>query len=271
MIFGRKRASPRPKSSPRKQRRRRSKKEPEPASPPKKGSPSKARKSRLTMGGPQFFEVRTRLAKSAGTVTRHKLNAIRVLPTKKKDTVILQATDGTQAVCVMTRGMMSSPRLVPSEVLPIRKCDDVMVALAVDQWRSSDGKSIEDKYKGETNFPPMVDVLPDFNTQSESSHLRLGIDLALLDKVSMSLGTSKLTLFIPIPRKATGGATGESYVNKPIAVCPATDEEGVRGIGVVMPLQPRNGKEYFMKVRKLVSDSEARLWPKAGTRTLKPV
>lgn len=215
-------------------------------------------------GGPHYFGVKTRLERSTGKDNRYKLNAIRALPTAKKDTVVLQATDGQQAVCLLSPGRMSSVRLIPSEVLPVRNADkEVTVELKDDCWISSSGKTVEDNYPADTGFPPMLKVLPNFSAQPNSSHLRLGIDLALLNKVSMSLGTNKISLFIPIPRRSNGdSSTGEQYVNKPVAVCPATDEDGVRGIGVVMPLQPKNGTEYFMKVRQVVSDAEARSKPR---------
>ena len=151
-----------------------------------------------------------------------------------------------------------------------------MVALAGDQWRSSDGKSAADRYQGETSFPPVLDALPNLSTESSSSRIRLGLDLTLLNKIADSLGTHKLTLFVPVPRKAVrvnpGASPGdEPFINKPIAVCPATDEAQASGIGVVMPLQPQNGSEYFMKIRKRVTEAEGRLRPKAGNRTPKPV
>lgn len=269
MIFGLKRARRRnnvrkpPRSAPR-----------DKSQPVKKRSPVRAfRRGGIAIGGPQFFDVRTRLAKSSGTDKRYKLNAIRALPAKKKDTVVLQATDGNHAVCVLTRGKLDSSRLVPSQVLPTRKgSDEVMIALAGDHWRSSDGKSVEDRYQGESSFPSFLDVLPNFNTQPESSHIRLGVDLTLLNKVADSLGTNKVTLFIPLPRKVPGAYPGnEPFVNKPIAVCPATEEADASGIGVVMPLLPKNGTGYFMRIRKQVAQAEARLASKANARTIKNV
>jgi hypothetical protein len=261
MILGLKRPRPRRKS-PRKVARN----SPGPARKPEKEAPAK-----LPIGGPKFFEVRTRLAKSVGIDKRYKLNAIRVLPTKKKDTVVLQVSDGIHAVCVMTRGKMSSPRLVPSEVLPTRKSnDDIMVALAGDEWRSSDGKTAVDMYDGESCYPPVSDVLPRISNQGKPSHVKLGIDLSVLSKVAESLGTSKLTLFVPIPRKPVGNERGELFVTKPVAVCPANDEHKVRGVGVLMPLQPVNGTSYYMKARQVVADAEERCKAKARSKVSKP-
>jgi hypothetical protein len=243
---------------------------PDPARKPEKSAPAKVPRRTLPKGGPQFFDVRTRMAKSVGIDKRYKLNAIRVLPTKKKDAVVLQVSDGTQAACVLTRGKMSSPRLVPSEVLPTRKStDDIMVALAGDQWRSSDGKTVPDEYAGESCYPPVSDVLPRISNQARSSHVKLGIDLSVLSKVAESLGTSKLTLFVPIPRKPVGNERGELFVTKPVAVCPANDEASVRGVGVLMPLQPVNGVSYYMKARQMVADAEERSKTKAHSKAAK--
>jgi len=242
-----------------------------PGKNPGKGSPSKFRRRRSPpIGGPHYFGIRTRLAKSVGIDKRYRLNAIRVLPSSKKDTVVLQATDGKQAVCLLTLGKMSSPRLVPSAVLPTRKdAKGTMVDLADDQWRSSDGKSVPDDYAGESCYPQLSDVLPKISTQARSSQVRLGIDLDVLSKVAESLGTSKLTLFVPVPRKPTGESTAELFVSKAVAVCPATDESDVRGIGVVMPLQPSNGVLYYMKARKAVVDAEEHSKSKARTLSTK--
>ncbi|MEZ6190036.1 MAG: hypothetical protein R3C45_01950 [Phycisphaerales bacterium] len=43
------------------------------------------------------------------------------MPTRKPNTVVLQAADGHQVVCLVTVGTMSSPWLVPAEVLPSRR------------------------------------------------------------------------------------------------------------------------------------------------------
>ena len=222
--------------------------------------------------GPNYFGVRTRLAKSVGTDKRYKLAAIRALPTTKKDTVVLQATDGKQAVCLLTLGQMSSPRLIPSDVLPKRKdAKGVMIDLADDQWRSSEGKSVPDEYRDESGYPPIADVLPKFSARGKTLPVQLGIDLALLSKVAESLGTSKLTLFISIPDKThTPNTADGGYVKKPVAICPATDEGKVRGIGVLMPLSPVNGVPFYMKVRRLVADAEARCKAKSPGRSAKP-
>jgi len=222
-------------------------------------------------GGPNYFGVRTRLAQSSGTNKRYKLGEIRVLPTRKKDTVVLQATDGQQAVCLITLGTMSRVRLVPADILPSRKnTEPVVVDVLNGQWQSSDGKTISDTYADDTSYPPFADVLPKFGYKDKAPPIRLGIDLVLLNKVADALGTSKLTLLLPDTDKTPApGAPGEGYVSQPVAVCPATDEGKVRGVGVVMPLKPVNGASFYTKVRRIVVDAEARCKPRASIRTIK--
>jgi len=212
--------------------------------------------------------VRTRLARSTGTDKHYKLGAVRALPTKKKDTVVLQATDGRQAVCLIAPGRMRSPRLVPPVVLPKRKdVKGVVIDLADERWRSSEGRSTPDEYAGESCYPSIAEVLPKLGTRAQTRRVQLGIDVALLSKVADSLGTSKLTLFIPIPDKTREPGTDDGgHVKKPIAICPATDDGGVRGIGVVMPLQPVNGVRFYAKVRQLVVDAEARCKTRPANR-----
>ena len=72
--------------------------------------------------------------------------------------------------------------------------------------------------------------------------------------------------------RPAGDQNGELYVNKPVLICPATDEHKVCGIGVLMPLQPVNGTHYYMKVRQVVADAEQCLKPsvrRSGTQSTK--
>tara|TARA_R110002111_G_C5930798_1_gene366752 strand:- start:232 stop:804 length:573 start_codon:yes stop_codon:yes gene_type:complete len=181
--------------------------------------------------------------------------------------VILQASDGTQAVCVLARGKMDMPRLVPSQALPSKiNADGTVVSLAGDEWRSSGGKTVPDKYAGESGYPSVSMVLPKINGHVKTPQIKLGIDLDALSKVAASLGTSKLTLFITPSRKSVSIEHRESFVNKAVAVCPATDEGKVRGVGVLMPLQPVNGVSYYMKARQVVVDAEDRCKSKVTSR-----
>ncbi len=234
-------------------------------------------RARPIPNGSCSFKINTRIARATGDDKRYKLGAVRVLPTRQKNTVLLQATDGQQAVCVLTVGDVSSPKLVPSKVLPVRQQQSgAIVELVGDQWRSSDGKCEPDQYVGEQDYPSILDVLPDIRGKSftvkadplskELPHLLLGVDLSLLTKVSQGLGTSKLSLLVPVPVHTTNGKAGTDYVNKPVLVCPATDEDKIRGIGVLMPLKPTNGSDYYMKTKQAVVDAEKCLKPKSPSQ-----
>ena len=224
--------------------------------------------------GVHSFKVRTRIAKAVGEDKRYKLNAVRALPSREKGKVVLQASDGRQAVCVLVPGRLSSPRLVPSKVLPGRQGGkEAVIELLGDQWQSSDGKTEPDEYAGDSCYPALAEVLPEMtgkpfsikpgsNAKGEE-RMWLGIDLSLLTRIAQSLGTPKLTLMVPVPVRPAGDQNGELYVNKPVLICPATDENKVRGIGVLMPLQPVNGTHYYMKVRRVVADAEQCLKPRA--------
>jgi hypothetical protein len=228
-------------------------------------------------GGIHSFKVRTRIAKAVGEDKRYKLNAVRALPSREKGKVVLQATNGQQAVCVLAPGRLSSPRLVPSGVLPTRQTTrETVVDLIGDHWRSSDGKTEPDQYAGDSCYPALAEVLPEMtgkpfcvkpasNSKGEA-HMWLGIDMSLLTRIAQSLGTEKLSLLVPVPVRSAGDRNGERYVNKPVLICPATDEHKVRGIGVLMPLQPVNGMPYYMKVRQAVADAETKSKPITRTR-----
>ena len=237
-------------------------------------SSSRHRNGLTATGGVHSFKVRTRIAKAVGEDKRYKLNAVRALPSREKGKVVLQATNGQQAVCVLVPGRLSSPRLVPSKVLPGRQGGkEAVIELLGDQWRSSDGKTEPDEYAGDSCYPALAEVLPEMTGKPFSikpgsnakgvERMWLGIDLSLLTRIAQSLGTPKLTLMVPVPVRPAGDQNGELYVNKPVLICPATDEDKVRGIGVLMPLQPVNGTHYYMKVRRAVADAEQCLKPRA--------
>lgn len=226
------------------------------------------------------FKVRTRIAKATGEDKRYKFGAVRVLPTRQRDKVLLQATDGSQAVCVISAGQVCGPRLVPPKILPTKQSvAGVIVELAGSQWLSSDGKTEPDKYAGDSSYPSLAEVLPELKgkplavkpdpASKETVHLLLGFDITLLSRIAQSLGTPKLSLLVPVPVRTAGDQTGVCCVNKPVLVCPATDEDKVRGIGVLVPLKPVNGVDYYMNVRQVVAEAEKRLKPRR-TRAAKP-
>ena len=76
--------------------------------------------------------------------------------------MVLQASDGRQAVCVLVPGRLSSPTLVPSKVLPGRQGGkEAVIELLGDQWQSSDGKTEPDEYAGDSCYPALAEVLPE--------------------------------------------------------------------------------------------------------------
>lgn len=238
------------------------------------------RKPRPLPPGPHCFGVRTRIGRSVSRDLKFKgkCSDVRALPSVNGDEVVLQATDGHHAACLLTKGRMVSPRLVPPEVLPSRQLQQpVGIRLQDGQWESLEGRIVPDTQDagGERNFPKLGDVLPvvgktpfyETAVQAErrkatdaapSQHVALGIDLELLRKAAESLGTMKLTLFVPVPVKDVNRKPGETFVNKPVAVCPAHREAEGQGVAVVMPLTPENGVAYYTKVREVVVASEKR-------------
>ena len=171
--------------------------------------------------GPHSFAVRTRIVRATGSDDRYPCGAVRALPSPNRDTVVLQATDGKQAVCLLTTGRMAQPCLVPPGVLPTRQSgSDVIVRMVDEYWQSSEGKHAPDTYGPLTDqFPSVAEVLPIVGKrlfhetqrhaeqrrqtagQGESMHIMLGVDVELLRKIAESLGNSKLTLFVPVQIK----------------------------------------------------------------------
>lgn len=228
-------------------------------------------------GGPHYFGIRTLLARAAGRDGRYKLSAVRALPTRKPNTVVLQATDGQQAVCLITTGTMRSPRLVPADVLPSRRnTEPTLVDVLNGQWQSSAGKTVPAVDEDGAGYPPIADVLPKFSPRVGKPPVQLGIDVTLLNKLADALGTPKLTLFITdldktnLDKTPGGGPVNGGFVKKPVAVCPANDAGKVRGVGVFMPLQPVNGVRFYETVRRLVAEAEAVSKPKAHKREAAP-
>ena len=225
-------------------------------------------------GGPNYFGVRTLLARAAGKDGRYKLSAIRALPSRKPNTVVLQAADGHQAVCLITAGTMSTPRLGPTDVLPSRRnTEPTLVDVLNGQWQSSDGKTAPDVFTHDDRYPPIAEVLPKFGPRVGKPAIQLGIDVTLLTRLADAFGTPKLTLFIPDSDNihsdktpARGNGNG-GFVKKAVAVCPANDEGKVRGVGVFVPLQPVNGIRFYEQVRRLVAQAEALSRPKARKPT----
>lgn len=78
-------------------------------------------RKKRTLPGTHCFAVKTRIGRSTGGDGKFSCGSVRALPSVNKDEVVLQATDGHQAACLLTHGQMTSPRLVPTGVLPTRQ------------------------------------------------------------------------------------------------------------------------------------------------------
>ncbi len=181
---------------------------------------------------------------------------------------------------------MTTPRLVPVSVLPTKSLPrPIGVRLLDGQWESLEGRIVPDTQDagGERQYPKLGDVLPvvgkvpfyETKIQAErrmatdstpSMHVALGIDLELLRKAAESLGTTKVTLFVPVPVKDMNKRPTETFVNKPVAICPANKDADGQGIAVVMPLSPENGAAYYTKVRDVIVASELRALNALGSR-----
>ena len=209
------------------------------------------------------FTVRTRLGRALGKAesnNRYQVDAVRVLPGPKRDRVIVQATDGHQAVCVVVPGRCDEPTLVPGGVLPTRKpVTDVEVHDDQGNWQCSDGRLVE-KITAPKKYPSIGEVLPVVTGKGVKPHITVALDLTVLGKVADALGTPKLTLIITPPENG-------SYVNRALAVCPAGDDAGVHGVAVVMPITPKHQADYYTKVRKDVVAAENRYTPKPAPTT----
>lgn len=238
-----------------------------------------------TNGKAHCFGIRTRLARAVGKESRYSCNTVRALPSNKQDEVILQATDGKQAVCLMSSGEMAGPRLVPSDILPTRQLPrDAVIKLVDGHWQSSEGKLAGDDYgEGRGAFPAIGEVLPAVSKrphhltaiQAEKfrqaniapPHVVLGVDIDLLNKQAMALGTSRLTLLVPVPiRYNETAADIGTFVNKAVCVCPADGQDGVHGVGVVMPLTPERSIKYYEQIRQQVTEAEGRATGKSTPR-----
>ena len=127
---------------------------------------------------------------------------------------------------------------MPAGVLPTENLQQPIGVRLIDgQWESLEGRIVPDTQDtgGERQYPQIGDVLPvvsktpfyktavqaDRRKRSDptpSTHVVLGIDLELLRKVVESLGTMKLTLFVPVPVKDVNKKPGYTFVNKPVAI-----------------------------------------------------
>lgn len=214
------------------------------------------------------FGARTRIHRCTGKASRYASDCVRVLPTSQPDQAAIEATDGHQALCIFGPGQLDRPYLVGPDVLPTRERSNFThIQLAHGAWQSSEGR-LAPLTDGVANFPQLGEVLPKVQQVLDQDklqrgkgikpgqpvHVMLGINVDLLRKQAEGLGTSKLLLFIEVPKGLP--KDGEAVaVNKPVAVAPAVDE-GVAGVGAVMPLTPSRDHRNYEKLREAVIDAE---------------
>lgn len=215
--------------------------------------PRKPRKPKLTPSPRgDGFTVTSRLTEATGNHGHHALDYVQALPGPRSNTVVLQASDGHQAVCLVTPGELDQAAFLPRRLLRnMKTTEDLEVRRTPDGWSSSNGQSA--KPSDPQRFPDIAEALPQFSSRRDADdHLSLSVDVSLLVKITEALGTSKLNLLVPKPD------AGEATVSKAIAVCPATKPEGrsPHGVAVLMPCTADQGVKYYRKVRRDVAAAE---------------
>ena len=224
------------------------------------------------------FTVNTPIARAAGKDGKYACGCVRVLPSVNRNQVVLEVTDGHQAACVLAPGKVPDAQHVPTKVLPQgAPHKPVSVRLVDECWQSSDGKTVEASLKSQTAFPPIGQVLPAVGkkplyqtpgrakrSNGEPMHIVLGIDVDVLRKTVLALGTSKLTLFVALPVRDARSKSNVVCVDQAIPICPAENEGGAEGVAVVMPLKPSNTNAYYTRMRDIVMASEKRSAKRVG-------
>ena len=225
-------------------------------------------KTPAKLNGKPGFTLRSKLVKAIGDNGRYASNAVRTIPSGGKTGVFLQATDGSQAVCLYRPGHLSGEDFVPPDVLPTRQLNNDAVLETDDKhWRSSEGRIAPKIQDG--RFPLVSDVMPKVEprpftltpaqAKTGINHcIVLGLDVDLLRKVADSFGTPKLTLMIAPPVAPANAGQHHLMVNKPVAICPALEDPNVEGIATIMPLNAQRATGYYHKMRQLLEAAERR-------------
>lgn len=223
-------------------------------------------KTPAQLNGKPGFTLRSKLVKAIGDNGRYASNAVRAIPSAGKTGVFLQATDGSQAVCLYRPGRLPGENFIPPDVLPTRQLSNDIVLESDDtHWRSSEGR-IAPRIP-DARFPPVTEVLPEIEpkpfvlppTQAQScrsQRMVLALDVDLLRKVCDSFGTSKLTLMIAPPMAVGTADDKQMMVNQAVTICPALEDPDIEGIAVVMPMVPQRATGYYHKMRQLLQASE---------------
>ena len=72
------------------------------------------------------------------------------------------------------------------------------------------------------------------------------------------MGTSKLTLMIPLPVSAPNGHADEWIVSQAVSVVPATSENDAAGLAVFMPLKPERATGYYRHMLQMLKTAETK-------------
>ena len=220
------------------------------------------------------IRVRTPIGRACGGApTRYALDHVRAL--KAKDGVVLQATDGHQAICQIATGSVRNTRLLPPQVLPRRQNrSEVTIRRGREGWVSSEGRLAEaDPEAAKRPYPPVAETLPpvaprpahetpaqvDQRTRKggpANVHITLGLDVDLLKKTAEALGSTKLALLVPIPVRQDRQPLDQVCVDKPLGVCPVEGEEPADGLGVLMPVKVEGIPTRYEKLRRRFVEAE---------------
>ena len=240
------------------------------------------RKSRpsSTSGGRVRCRIPTLIKRATGTSERYALSSVRALPLRFRGgrrsnsdpafrhNVVLQASDGHQAVCVLTEGAIEEPTLIPAEVLPTRQADrDNGVDLDDNVWRSRDGQEAP-SLDAEAEFPAIGSALPEVKAAS----VAVAISVDRLRRIAAGLGTDTVTLMVPAPGRVTTSKRAQpksqATVTDAIAVCPAGKND-TDGVAVLLPVTCERSHAYYNRVREAIVKAEQTCKRKTRRRSAK--
>ena len=223
--------------------------------------------------------IPTLIKRATGSSERYALSAVRALPLRYRGkrsndpafrhNVVLQASDGHQAVCVLTEGAVEKPTLIPGEILPTRQTDR-MSAVVLDgkTWRANNTEDVPALDVG-SQFPTIGPVLP----EAHSDTVAVAINVDRLRRVAAGLGTDSVTLLVPPAKKTPSKPKNPSTVRDPIGVC-AAGKDDTEGVAVMMPVECERSQSYYGRVREAVMQAELprkQSKPRRPARTRKEV
>lgn len=228
-----------------------------------------------TSGAGVRCRIPTLIKRATGSSERYALSAIRALPLRYRGkrsndpafrhNVVLQASDGHQAVCVLTEGAIEQPTLIPGEVLPTRQADRMSgVVLDGKTWRAKNTEDVPAIDAG-SQFPTIGPVLP----EAHSDTVAVAINVDRLRRIAAGLGTDNVTLIVPPAKKAPGKPKAPSTVQDPIGVC-AAGKDDIEGVAVMLPVECDRSQVYYGHIREAVMQAESPRKPRKPRRASRP-